>query len=260
MNIKLRSQLYLTLITIALCLPRAGGAEPKPETELPSANDVIARYVKAVGGKAAFEKIESQKMVGTFEMQAQGLRGKLVAYGKRPDKLHIRISIPGIGDMLQGYDGTVGWAMTAVTGPMLLEGAMLEQVKEQAQFDSMMHNEADFKSMETEAVTEFGGKECYKLKLVRKSGREVTEFYDKKTGLLVGTTEVQESPLGPVAVTSLAEEYKQFDKLLLATKLTQKIGPLTQVITVSEVEFNTVDDSVFELPEQVKALVSSSSK
>jgi hypothetical protein len=248
-------RLYSTWIALTLCWPLlAMAAELKQESKLPPAREIIAKHIEAIGGKEAFKKIDSQRMEGKFEMPAQGLSGKLTAYGKRPDKLFIKITLPGVGDMLQGYDGEVAWAMNLATGPMLLEGTMLEQVKEQAQFDSMLHEEQDFKEMETVEVTEFGGKQCYKLRLVRQSGREVIEYYDRKSGLLVGTTEAQETPLGLVTVTSVAEEYKRFGALLFATKLTQKLGPITQVITISEIEFNKVDDSVFELPEEIKAL------
>jgi hypothetical protein len=230
------------------------GADSKPK-KLPDAKEVIARHVRGIGGAEALAKIESQKMLGRFEMPAQGVGGELLAYGKRPDKLFIKITLPGIGEMLQGYDGKVGWALNPATGPMLLEGRMLEQVREQAQFDSMLHEQDDYKSMETIELTEFGGKECYKVRLVRNSGREIVEYYDKESALLVGTTEAQETPLGLITVTSQAEDYKRFGELLFATRLTQKIGPLAQVITISSIEFNGVNDEIFDLPESIKVLV-----
>jgi hypothetical protein len=257
-------QLFPAWIALSFCLPAfAAGleaasqesAEAKKTGKLPTPGEVIARHLEAIGGKDAFARIQSQELQGRFELPAQGIRGELTAQGKRPDKLFIKITLPGLGEMLQGFDGQVGWAINQVTGPMLLEGVQLDQIKEQAQFDSMLHEEEEFKSMETAGIVEFEGKQCYKLKLVRKSGREVTEYYDKETGLLRGTTELQESPFGQVTVTSIAEDYKKFGELLFESKITQKLGPLTQVITVTSMEFNKVDDAVFALPDQIKALL-----
>jgi hypothetical protein len=156
--------------------------------------------------------------------------------------------------MLQGFDGKVGWMVAPMTGPMVLDGKMLEQSREQARFDAVLHNSADFKSMQTTAKTNFDGRPCYELKLVRQSGQAVTEYYDTKTGLLAGSTELQETPLGNISVTALATDYKKFGDILFATRLTQKMGPMAQVMVFETMDFNEVADSVFDLPDSVKGL------
>ena len=245
------------------CLALVAGAEP-PQTasvstnaaaSLPPAKEIIARFVKEIGGKDAFDKIQSQHMKGKFEMVGQGITGDLEVFAKRPDKLFMKITLPPLGDLMQGFDGKVGWSLNPATGPMVLEGKMLEESREQARFDSTLHSEEDYTSMETLEKTQFEGKECYKLKLVRKSGQEVTEYYDTQTGLLAGSAEKQDTPLGIIAATGLTSDYKKYGDILFATKVTQKMGPLAQVLTFSTMELNNVDDSVFELPKQIKALV-----
>lgn len=223
-------------------------------TNLPPAREIIARFVKELGGKSAVDKLESQHAKGRIEMQGQGVTGDLEVFAKRPDKLVMKITLPGIGELLEGFDGQVGWSMNPMTGPMILDGKMLEQIREQARFDSMLHEASQFKSMATTGRVTFEGRECYEVKLVRASGQEVTEDFDVQTGLLLGTTEVQESPLGPVKTTGVMSDYKKFGDVLFATKLTQKVGPLAQVMTFSTIEFNHVDDSAFALPEQIKTL------
>ena len=187
-------------------------------------------------------------------MPGQGIVGDMEVFAKRPDKTLMKVNIPGIGEVVQGYDGKIGWSVNPVTGPMLLEGKMLEEFREQASFDVDLHDESEFKSMETVEKTVFDGKPCYKLKLVRVSGKEVTEYFEVETGLLAGSTQTQETALGPVVVTGSVSDYKKFGDTLFATKLTQKLGPLTQLMTLESMEFNTVPDSVFELPETIKTL------
>jgi hypothetical protein len=138
---------------------------------------------------------------------------------------------------------------------MVLEGKALEQSREQARFDAVLHDASEYKSMQTVERTTFEGKECYKLKLVRRSGQEVTEYYQVDTGLLAGSAETQETPLGPIAATAIASDYRKFGDVLFATRLVQKMGPLSQVMTFEKMEFNTVEDAKFDLPEAIKALV-----
>ena len=246
--------LTLPLITLGQASKSPAAAQVAPAAKLPPAKEVIANFVKVIGGKEAFSKIKSQHATGKFEMAAQGLTGDLEISAARPDKMFVKVNLPGLGDILEGFDGKVAWTVNPATGPMVLDGKQLEEKREQADFDSVLHDEKDFQSMETIEVTQFEGKECYKLKLIKKSGREVTEYYDTKSGLLSGFVATQESPVGPLTVTAALSEYKKFGDVLFVTKVTQKIGPIEQVMNLSSMEFNKVKDSAFELPEQIKAL------
>jgi hypothetical protein len=255
-------RLWAAFVLSVFCWPLLAATEPaKPapsastNASLPLAKDVLTNFVKQIGGEAAFSKINSQHLKGKCEMGAQGISGNLEVFAKRPDKLIIKISLPAVGDLLQGFDGKVGWSMNPITGPMVLDGKMLDQVREQARFDAVLHDASEFKSMETVGKAQFEGRDCLELKLVRKSGQEETEYYDVQTGLLVGSAEVQETPLGAISVTAVISEYKKFGDILFATKLTQKMGPLAQVMSFESMEFNQVDDAVFDLPDPIKTLI-----
>jgi hypothetical protein len=235
--------------------PAAVPAEPASALSLPAAEEVIARFIQEIGSRAALQKLQSQHLTGKFDMGAQGMNGALEVFAKRPNKLLIKINLRGIGEMLQGFDGKVGWAVNPVTGPMLLEGKMLEQVREQADFDAILHEPTRFKSMQNTGESDFEGKKCYRLKLVKQSGQESTEYYDVQTGLLSGSSEVQETPLGAVAVTAVIGDYRRFGDIRFATRLAEKMGPLTQVMTFETMEINNVNDAVFQLPVPIKALL-----
>jgi hypothetical protein len=221
---------------------------------LPPAREIIDRFIKEIGGEEVFAKVQSQKMVGSVSMPAQGIRGTLNVLSKRPNKMLITVTIPGLGEIVQGYDGTTAWSINPATGPMLLEGKMLEQLREQAHFDAILHRDEDYKSMKTTAAREFEGKQTYEITLVRKSGQEVKEYYDRKTGLLHAMVMEQETPFGAVAVANIMEDYKKFGDFRFGTKITQKMGPIEQVMQIDSIEVNTVPDAAFNPPAEIKAL------
>jgi len=230
----------------------------KPETAipaLPTARAVLERYAKAIGGGEAFAKCQSQRAVGTVEMAAQGMKGQVEIFSQRPAKLLMRISLAGIGDMDTVYDGKVGWMTTALTGPMLLEGPMLSQIAEQADFDKALRDPEDYKSLELVGIEPFAGEECYKLKLEHKSGLASTEYFSVKTGLQRGLTSTQDSPLGKITATSILSDYQQFGDLFIPSKVSQKGMGIQTVMTFTAMEFNNVDPAVFEMPDAVKALL-----
>lgn len=231
---------------------RAADETPK---KLPPAKEVIAKFVKAIGGKEAVLKQSSTHSLGKMEMPAQGLSGTLDSYAAKPNKVLVTMDITGIGKSMQGFDGKVGWSIDPAQGPMVLKDKALEQAKAEADFYAPLHDESSYTSMETVEATKFEGKDCYKLKLVRKNGHETIEFYDVKTALLNGTISTQESPMGSIPVTSVMGEYKDFGGVKSPTKISLKFGPAEIVLTITSVEINKVADSAFELPAPIKALV-----
>lgn len=247
-------------LVMALCAAlHLRAAEEKPVAEkksLPSAKEILERYAKAIGGKEAFLKHQSQQAVGTVEMPAQGVSGKLEVYAARPNKLLMVMKIQGMGDFNTGYDGKVAWMSSILTGPMLLEGKMQEQIATQADFDHTLHNPSDYKTMEVLGVEKFNEEECYKLKLVHRTGFDSTEFFSVKTGLQRGFITTQESPLGPVTATTVVTDYKQFGDLFMPSRISQKAMGAETLMTIEEMIYDKVDISKFDPPADVQALLS----
>lgn len=222
--------------------------------KLPSARSIIDRHIAAIGGRAAVLSHSSTRATGEFSVASAGMKGTLEVFAAKPDKSLVKINIPGVGEVVEAYNGQHGWTMSAMTGPMLLEGKQLEDKK----FDTDFHSDLQdgrYESMTTLEQTDFDGRPCYKLRLVRKGGSEDFEFYDVKTGLKAGRIATRETPMGTVTGTSVETDYKKFGNLLVPTTVKNMMMGVQQVITVSTVEFDTVKPSVFEPPAQIKALI-----
>lgn len=260
---KLSLKVFLGLL--GLLLPALGYAapdKPAPAEEktasaekgpLPSPTEVLERYARAIGGKEAFMKHTSQHALGSIQLP--GINGKMEVFAARPNKLLMKTSVPGVGDVNTGYDGKVGWMSSAITGPMLLKGKMLDPIATQADFDQALHNPEDYKTIQVLGTEDFNGEDCYKLRLVHRTGFDSTEYFSKKSGLQVGFLATQESPLGAVTATTVVNEYKKFGDLYMPSKSTQKAAGVETVSTIDEVEYDRVDPSVFELPPEVKTLL-----
>ncbi len=227
----------------------------QPSADLPEAGTIIARYIEAIGGKDALLKTVSRHIRGTFSVPDRGMEGSLEMFRSIPNKLLIRINLPSRGEMTQGFDGQVGFASGSMQSASVLEGDQLRQLGETADFYTELHRAEKFTSMETVELTEFQGKPCYKVNLVTKAGREYAEFFDQQTGLLAGNVAKQEVPGRTVEQITVYSDYKKFGDLLLPTRTVLRIMDREQVMTFESVEFNTVDETVYELPEEVKALL-----
>ena len=236
----------------AAATPRPGEAAP---AKLPSGRSIVDRHVASIGGRAAVLGHKSAHAVGTLAMPSTGLTGALEMYGAHPNKTLLKISLGGVGDVLEGFDGTHGWSLSPMTGPMLLEGKQLEEKRFDSEFYSELRSESRYISVTTLEQVDFEGRPCYKVRLVRKSGGEDLEFYDLATGLKAGSITTRETQMGTVTGTTVESEYRKFGNLLQPTKVVSHVGGLEQVITISSIEYDRVPPSVFDLPLGIKALL-----
>lgn len=245
-----RAALGLVCVFTLVCsVP--GGAQDK----LPDAKEIIARHVQASGGADAMAKHSSRRAVGKISMPAQGVEGDVEILAARPDLMRLRMTIPGVGEIQSGYNGKVAWSLNPLTGPMLMQGKSLEQARLDADFDSTQHLDTHYKSLETLEKTTFEGRPAYKVRAVRTTGDEDFEYYDAETGLMLGADVTRESPMGPVKATHIESDYKEFGGVKVPTKITQRLMGTEQIITISDIEFDKVDKSAFELPPAIQALV-----
>ncbi|MGH9308166.1 MAG: hypothetical protein ACRD1U_02245, partial [Vicinamibacterales bacterium] len=211
--------------------------------------------VEAVGGRQAILAHKSIYMKGSLSMPAAGIAGTIEVFSAAPNRLLMKVAIDGVGEVAEGFDGTHAWSISPMTGPMLQEGKALEQKRLDAEFHGELHPDSRYVSMTTEERTEFDGRPCYKVRLVRKIGGEDVEFYDVASGLKAGSITTRETPMGSITSTSIETDYRKFGDLLQPATLKQQIGPVQQVMTVAAVEYDTVQPAVFELPPAIKALV-----
>lgn len=249
-------------LAVLLVLPsgRVEAQAPAPAAQqkaaaLPEARTIINRHIEAVGGRDALRSYSSSHVRGHFNMPATGLSGPVEIFAAEPNKTLMRMTMAGIGDLEEGFDGKVGWMLSPVTGPMLVEGAQLEQKKFDSEFFGDLKDASRYKVMETVERTTFDGREVYRVRLVTATGAEDIEFYDASTGLKAGVQMTRETPMGPVASTVTFSDYRKFGRL--QHPATQKLSTMgiENILTIETIEYDSVDPKVFALPEPIRALI-----
>jgi hypothetical protein len=231
---------------------RARPAQPGP----PTAAAVLEKYRSAIGGEAAVKKYSSRTTAGRFELPAQGIGGPFEIVAAAPDRMRMRIELPGIGAMQRGYDGKVGWAIDAAIGPRLLEGSELDEIRQTADFYYELHDPKAFASMTLLERAPFEGRDCYTIELVRQSGFKMVEYYDVSSGLLAGVRMSSSSMMGVLPnVVTVLDGYKSFGGILTPTIARQRALGIESVLTIEQIEYDNVPDSALALPADVEALL-----
>jgi hypothetical protein len=244
-----------SLVALGLLWPDGLVARQEKAPALPSAREVIDRFVKATGGSAAFKGVSSMRARGTFTVTGQQHTGEVEMMAARPNKLLTRINITGLGKIEEGFDGKVGWSMDPFRGPALVTGRGLEERADEAWFDAPLHGSDHVKEMSVVGKDDMAGRPVYRLKVVTRRGSEQFEFFDAENGFQIGMEATRDTPFGSVPTTTIFRDYQRFGLLTFPSKVIHRVLGQEQIFSFSLYEFNVLPSSTFELPPAIKALV-----
>ena len=231
--------------------PARGGAR----STLPRATEILSRYTRAIGGERAIRKYRSRRATGRFELRAQGISGPIEILAAAPNRMLIRITLSGLGPMLRGYDGAIGWSVDPAVGPRVLSGRELEETQYSADFYADIYDPADYASMTVVARAPFEGRDCFTVKLVRPTGFESLEYFDAESGLRLGGRMTSTSMMGSVPdVVTVFGEYRAFGGILTPVTATQRAMGVESLLTLERIEYDTVRDDELKPPAAIVAL------
>ena len=202
-------------------------------------------------------RIRSVRDLGTLEMPAVGISASAESYTITPDRTVTRATIPGIGEITAGTNGSVGWSINPIQGPRVLAGRELAQVIESADLEAnLLFPDDRFRELVTEARVDFAGEAAYRVRIVRRdSGRESWRYFSVESGLLIGSEMVTLSDLGEVRTTLAYRDFRPHGGVLFPMRIETMAGANRMVLTVREKQLNQVPDTVFAVPPTIRALV-----
>ena len=257
MSLTIRPALRALCITALLAGTTAlVGAQTPVQTpaQTRTPEEILRRYTAAIDPENRIASLEGVRTVGQMEMPAMGVSATITGVQRRPNQMIMTISIAGIGEMKQGFDGTTAWASDPMSGPRILSDAETKQMQDGANFEAMGRDPSLFTKIEAAAETVVDGEAADCVQLTWKSARVTSECYARTNGLMIESRSKQASPQGEIETVTRMYDYKPVGGVLMAHRLQNEMMGATQIITLTEVAVGPVDAKLFELPPEIKAL------
>ncbi|MGH9795909.1 MAG: hypothetical protein ACRD5G_14160, partial [Candidatus Acidiferrales bacterium] len=201
--------LLLILSLVAVLAP--AGAAPQSSESLPTADQVLDRYVIALGGKAALQKLNSRVAKGTIELPEQLATGTVLIQSKAPNSGRYTIDIADFGKVEQSFDGAAGWADNPQTGLRDMTAEEIEYVRISSDFHAPLNMRQTYSGLAVKAKETLSGGQAYVLEGKQRDGRVRVMYFDAATGLLVRYVVERGTPEGPLKVDNYLEDYRQVD-------------------------------------------------
>lgn len=232
----------------------------KPAADLPDADTLFKEARVAMGGEAAFKKIKSSKMSLTMNTPMGAMETMLAS--AQPDKYLVRREVPGMGTFDIGLNGTIGWASNPMQGgyQLLPKEAHAEVADQAVMYDMVGQFRRQFPEASTVDKVEFGGDSCWKVKMTNADGETQHVYFDVSSHLPAGAEQTESGPAGPVTSTVRFGDWREVGEVRVPHLMSVQQGPMAMDITVNEVSFNDVDEAMFAIPDEVKALAADAEK
>jgi hypothetical protein len=232
----------------------------REQAGLPAPEQLLAKYVGALGGEAALRKFTARKVTATTEVAAD-VRGVGPAvhaltqqYFRAPNQWVVTSQTAG-GTTTTGFDGTVAWRQDAKGVVTETTGAApappLTRVKRGADFYEPLNLRQGYTRMVTRGVVQVRDRDAYLVVGVPEGDLPEQLYFDKETGLLVRKGTATATAFGDYAVQSDYDDYREVDGVKIPYVVrTIGVSPADSATTyVERVEHNAaVDPGRFAKP------------
>jgi len=232
----------------ATATPAAAPAASKPDAATPSTDQILDIYVNAIGGQAAWQKLNSRVSKGTIDIPAANLSGTVEVHEKAPDSM---IAVVNIGGSVfeRGFDGTIGWSDDPMNGQRTLTGAELDDSKRQADFYHQLDIRNHYPKLVVTGTEKVDDHDAYVIEATSPSGDVDKMYFDAQSGLLVRAITNVHSAQGPAVVQADLSDYKEVDGIKLPFTVHQSTAQQAYTITFTDVHHNVqLADSQFAKP------------
>jgi hypothetical protein len=219
------------------------------------AEAILDKYIEVTGGRAAYEKVQSEMSTGTLEIASAGLTGTLTIYRAAPDKSYTLIEFGGVGKAEEGSNGQVAWSLSAMEGARIKEGEERTLALRSDAFHSELRWREFYKKAEVAGSEDVNGKPCYKVVMTPSDGSPETRYYDKSSNLLVKVILPISTPQMSGNAETTLSDYKSEDGISSPHTITEKLPSAEFMVKISSVKYNPeIPAGRFDLPAEIKAL------
>jgi zinc protease len=237
------------MLTAGLVCALGATAQERNGPEL-TAEQIIEKSIEASGGRKTIEAIWSSRTTCIVENTVQGMHIVAQIYAKAPNKRLKVMNIEGFGEVVEGYDGRVGWREIPLQGVAEITGEELSSIKREAMLHAQLRWRDEYRQVRLKGREKVGDRETYAVEMTPVAGARETRYFDTQTFLMLQEDATSITPRGRMRIKLEFSDYRDVGDGVKVPFRTRQVMPMGEVITtVTEVRNNIeIDDSMFAKP------------
>ncbi|MGH9344867.1 MAG: c-type cytochrome [Terriglobia bacterium] len=212
-----------------------------------TADQVLAKYVEALGGMDAIQKITTRVEKGTMTDQGGHSSAITITY-KAPDKRAVEIQTPR-GEMTQAFDGSGAWQSMGGQAARPITGPELAGLRLASEFYFPAQAAQHYGQLRVGRPAKVNGADAYVLMGFGRGQAPVELYFDQQSGLLLREVIFAQTPLGRLPDQTDFSDYRQTDGVKVPYQMVSANPRGANTIRFDQVQQNvSVPDSKFAKP------------
>jgi len=236
-------------------------AEREAHPALPTADQVLTKYVEALGGEQAIRKVTSRLITATrqnLSLPTVPLPAPFpVEHYEMAPNLTLLIARTPAGMVADGFDGNTAWSQNAQGRVSEAAGVAQMRGKRAADFYQSLNLKQEYTRMEVQGKQKVGDRDAYLVIGYPEGDFPERLFFDAQTGLLLRKITVVPTPVGDFPSGTDYDDYRDAGSGVKFPFLIRILGvspTISATIHVQKVEENvTIDKAKFAKPEDKAA-------
>jgi photosynthetic reaction center cytochrome c subunit len=236
--------------------PRGGGPGAAPGAApataappaLPTLDQILDKYVQALGGAEAIQKITSRMASGTAAFGGRQIPYEL--YAKAPDKRIAVTKQPNGRESFTAFDGKEGWLGATGQAPQVMSASETAAVKLDADFYFATHIKQRLLQMRVGRPEKIGDHDVYMIFGRLQGQPPVRLYFDQQSGLLLRQVRLTTTALGFLPTRIDYDDYRETGGVKIPYRWTVSRPNGRFTIQLEKVEQNVpIDDARFAKPQ-----------
>jgi hypothetical protein len=210
-----------------------------------TADEIIEKYITAIGGKEKWKQVKSMKVNGFIEVQGIKINFTQQAI----HNVGVRVDAEFQGQkIIDITTPTKGWSQNPFGGRSSLQPISEEELKQKLDELDIQDEFIDYASkgstVEFLGKDEEDGNEFYKVKMTTKNNNESVYFFDVNTSLIYKEEKTVKQQGQEMKMVTKVFDYKTIP---FGIKIPHKSEQMGQILVTDKIEVNTtIDENIFK--------------
>ena len=210
-----------------------------------TADEIIEKYITAIGGKEKWKQVKSMKVNGFIEVQGIKINFTQQAI----HNVGVRVDAEFQGQkIIDITTPTKGWSQNPFGGRSSLQPISEEELKQKLDELDIQDEFIDYASkgstVEFLRKDEEDGNEFYKVKMTTKNNNESVYFFDVNTSLIYKEEKTVKQQGQEMKMVTKVFDYKTIP---FGIKIPHKSEQMGQILVTDKIEINTtIDENIFK--------------
>jgi len=179
-------------------IPAISDSGPKPQSpdtpppNQPTADQLIDKYIQALGGEKAISAVSSRVIEGTdsffgheVNVEIFNTAGQRISYMHTPN-----------GDNVTAFNGHEGWLASPGRPLMEMHGGDLDAARMDADLQFALHLKQNYSEFKADQPEKIAARDAYQLLASSPNQPPLRLYFDQESGLLLRLVRYADSPLG----------------------------------------------------------------